>query len=54
MKLAAKKALVRNKLEYDQMKSTAKACTTKKECSVQEAVYHLMPELWLCRIFPSF
>ena len=34
------------------MKSTVKAYDTKKEFSLQEAIYLLMPELWLCRIFP--
>ena len=35
------------------MKSISKAYTTKRECSVQEAVYHIMPELWLRKIFPG-
>ena len=34
------------------MKSIAKAFSTKRECSVQEAVYLLMPELWLRKTFP--
>ena len=33
------------------MRSVARAYATKRECSVQEAVYILMPELWLRRTF---
>ena len=35
------------------MRSVARAYATKRECSVQEAVYILMPELWLRRTFPG-
>ena len=38
---------------YDQMKSIARAYSMKRECSVQEAVYHIMPELWLWKIFSA-
>ena len=51
-KQVAKEALVENKSKYDQMKSTVKAYDTKKEFSLQEAIYLLMPELQLCKIFP--
>ena len=34
------------------MKAIARAYATKRECSVQEAVYLVMPELWLRKIFP--
>ena len=37
---------------YDQMKSVAGAYSMKRECSVQEAVYHIMPEFWLRKTFP--
>ena len=40
MKLAAKDACNMNKNNFEQMKSIARAYTTKRECSVQEAVYH--------------
>ena len=35
-------------------KQTVNACayTSNKECSVQEAVYHIMSELWLQKTFP--
>ena len=35
------------------MKSIARAYATKRECSVQEAVYHVMPELWLRKCSPG-
>ena len=35
------------------MKSIARAYATKRECSVQEAVYHVMPELWLRKTCPG-
>ena len=52
MKQAAKEALKGNKSDYEKMKAIAKAYITKIERSVQEAVYLIMPELWLCKIFP--
>ena len=30
---------------YEQMKSEARAYASKSQCSVQEAVYRIMPEL---------
>ena len=33
------------------MKAIARAYATKEECSVQEAVYLVMPELWLQKTF---
>ena len=53
MKQAAKKALSASKTEFETMKAIAKAYSTKRECSVQEAVYHILPELWLREIFPK-
>ena len=35
------------------MRSIARAYVTKRECSVQEAVYLVMPELWLRKSFPG-
>ena len=51
MKQAAKEALSASKTEFEIMKAIAKAYSTKRECSVQEAVYHILPELWLQKIF---
>ena len=35
------------------MHSIAQVYSSKRECSLQEAVYHIMPELWLRKIFPA-
>ena len=35
------------------MKSLAHAYVSKRECSLQEAVYQVMPELWLRKVFPG-
>ena len=53
MKQAAKDACNMNKNYFEQMKSIARAYATKRECSVQEAVYHVMPELWLIKCSPG-
>ena len=37
----------------DTMKTIAKTYLNNRECSVQEAVYFLFPELKLSRIFPA-
>ena len=49
---AAREAFKMNLDHYEQMKAVARAYITKRECSVQEAVYHVMPELWLRKTFP--
>ena len=51
MNQAAKEASTLNLNAFEQMKSISKAYSTKRECSVQEAVYHVMPELWLRKTF---
>ena len=53
MKEEAKDAFNRGVSYYEKMKAIAKAYTTKRECSVQEAVYLIMPELWLRETFPK-
>ena len=35
------------------MKSVAHAYSSKRECSLQEAVYQVIPELWLIKVFPG-
>ena len=53
VKQAAKEAF-QNKLGHmETMKTIMKAYTSKRECSVQEAVYHILPELHLRRVFPG-
>ena len=52
--LAMKKALKEsNNLEFrDRMKKFAIAFLSDRQCSVLEAVFQLMPELWLRKAFP--
>ena len=45
MKQTGKEALKVNKSDYERIKAIRKAYITKRECSVQEAVYLIMPEL---------
>ena len=52
MKQTAKEALKENKSDYAKMKAIAKTCITKRECSAQEAVYIIMPEIWWRKVFP--
>lgn len=53
MNQAAKEAYKNNLEIYDKMKSIVNADVTKREVSVQEAVYLVMPELWLRKVFPG-
>ena len=53
MKQAVKETFENNLDSYQKMKTVAHAYATKRECSVQEAVYHVIPELWLRKIFPG-
>ena len=53
MKQAAKEAFSSGKSNMEHMRSIARAYANKRECSVQEAVYILMPELWLRKTFPG-
>ena len=48
---AAKKAFQNNVSLYDTIKTTLRAYTSKRECSVQEAEYLILPELHLHRVF---
>ena len=52
--LAMKKALEESRdLDFkDRMKKVVIAFLSHRQCSVQEAVYQLMPELWLTKTFP--
>ena len=53
MKQAAKEAFENNMHHHDTMKTIAKAYLSSRECSVQEAVCHILSELKLRRIFPA-
>ena len=48
-----KESLERGTGSYEQMKSVVHAYVSKRECSLQEAVYQLMSELWLRKVFPG-
>ena len=50
---AAREAKESNASKFEQMKKIARAYTTHREISVQEAVYHILPELNLRKIFPK-
>ena len=51
MKQAVKKTFKNNMHHHDIMKIIDKAYLTNRECSAQEAVYHVLLELKLKRIF---
>ena len=53
MKQAAKQAFENKMHHHDTMKTIAKAYLSNRECSVKEAIYHILPELKLWRIFPA-
>ena len=53
MKQAAKEVFGNNMHHHDTLKTIAKTYLSNKECSVQEAVYHILPELKSKRIFPA-
>ena len=53
MKQVAKEAFGNNMYYHDTMKTVAKAYLSNRECSVQETVYHILPEWKLRRIFPA-
>ena len=53
MKQAFKEPLERGAGSYEQMKSVAHAYVSKHESSLQKAVYEVMPELWLRKVFPG-
>ena len=53
MKQVAKEAVKENINVFEKMEAISKAYTTKRECCVQEEVYHIMPELWLRKTFPG-
>ena len=53
MKQAVQDAINGKKSDFERMKAIARAYATKREWSVQEAVYLVMPELWLQKTFPK-
>ena len=53
MKQASREALDNNKDHHDPRKTIAKACLNNRDCSIQETVYHILPELKGNRIFAA-
>ena len=53
MSQAFKESLETSAGSYEQMKSVTHASVSKCKCSLQEAVYQIMPELWLRKFFPG-
>ena len=38
---------------YEQMKGITQAYASNRECSIQEALYHCLPQFWLRKVFPG-
>ena len=53
MKQKFKETLEKGDSYYEQMKTIAHAYSLKRECFLQEAVYHVIPELRLRKVFPT-
>ena len=53
MKQAVQDAFEKELDNYEQMKSVANAYINKRECSIQECVYHILPGQWLRKTFPG-
>ena len=53
IKQALRDAFEKELNNYEQMKSVANAYSNKKECSIQECVYHVLPGQWLRKTFPG-
>ena len=53
MRQAAKEAFENNLSNYKTIQGIALAYVNKRECSVQETVYHVLPELHLRKISPG-
>ena len=53
MNQAVNDAFEQNLYNYQQMKSVASACVNKRECSIQECVYHILAGQWLRKTFPG-
>ena len=53
MKKAAREAFDTKLDQFNTLKNILKAYTSNRECSVQDAVFHILPELYLRRVFPG-
>ena len=52
MKQVLTESIEKRQNNFDQMRAIAHAYASNRECSVQEAVHHCLPELWLRKVFP--
>ena len=52
MRLATKETFDNYLITYKTMRGIVGAYVNKRECSVQDAVYHVLPELHMRKIFP--
>ena len=52
-KKAVRDAFEKELNNSEQMKSVANAYINKRECSIQECVYHILPGQWLRKTFPG-
>ena len=53
MSQVVKDAFEKNLDNYEQIKSFAYVYTNKRECSIQECVYHILSGQWLKETFPG-
>ena len=53
MKQAVQDAFEKELDNYEQMKSVANSYINKRESSIQECVYHVLPGQWLRKTFPG-
>lgn len=53
MKKTAKEWRVSGKTDFEKMKAVARAYSTKRECSIQDTVHVVIPELRLTKTFPK-
>ena len=53
MKKAVEDEINGKKSHFERMKAISRAYVTKRECSVQEAIYVVMPNLGLRKTFPK-
>ena len=52
MKQALKVSIENKYSNCEQMKTIARVYSSNRECSVQKAVHHCLPELWFWKVFP--
>ena len=53
MKQAVRYPFEKELNNYEQVKSVGNAYINKRECRIQECVYHILPGQWLRKTFPD-